>query len=153
MILPAGRELQPHTSNHSFVVNIYVVRTARVNNIFLRISNGSVGKHDLRRQGERYERTHRVSHVISHPSFSFRHFQNDVALIRVSQPILFNNGIQPICLPKQQPRVGDKCYITGILYLYCTQLIQLRLVFMRTNNNNSFVAIDTISTIFIEIVQ
>lgn len=71
-----------------------------------------VGKHDLRRR-EQYEKEHRAAQVIVHPGFSMRHMKNDVALIRLSSPIQFNQAVQPICLPRQAARTGQNCYITG----------------------------------------
>jgi len=71
-----------------------------------------VGKHDLRRR-DQFEVEHRASQIFVHPGFSYRHFQNDVAVIRLATPIRFNQAVQPICLPKSAARVGQPCYITG----------------------------------------
>lgn len=71
-----------------------------------------VGEHSSYSR-DQYEKEYRASQVIAHPGFSFRHMQNDVALIRLSSPIAFNKGAQPICLPSAPARVGQGCYITG----------------------------------------
>jgi len=40
---------------------------------------------------------------------------NDVALIRLNKPVVFNSHVQPICLPSPNdaPATGTECYITG----------------------------------------
>ena len=40
---------------------------------------------------------------------------NDVALIKVSPPIQFNKGVQPVCLPTSPPVDNKNCFITGEL--------------------------------------
>jgi len=57
-----------------------------------------------------------VSHIIIHPQFNlYGKLNNDIALMKLSRPALFNNRVQPVCLPNQgeKPAVGSKCYITG----------------------------------------
>nr|XP_027205356.1 trypsin-1-like [Dermatophagoides pteronyssinus] len=41
-----------------------------------------------------------VSKIIIHPEWNSRRAQNDIALIRLTKPIVFNQRVRPICLPK-----------------------------------------------------
>ena len=64
-----------------------------------------------------------ITHFIPHPEYleGFRRndlffgFLNDIALIRLSSPVVFSNTIAPICL--SQPHHTDtsfrQCYVTG----------------------------------------
>ena len=72
-----------------------------------------VGKQDLRQKFEKYEKTHRAVKVISHSQFSRKHSINDIALIKVTPPIQFNNGVQPVCIPRTPPVEHKNCSITG----------------------------------------
>jgi len=57
----------------------------------------------------------RVSKIISHPSYSGSNLNNDIALIQLKSPAMFNKYVKPVCIPKQNQDVpvGTQCYITG----------------------------------------
>ena len=71
-----------------------------------------LGDHN-RRINEGSEQTIQVSQIIVHEKYGS--LNNDIALLKLSRPVMFNDKIQPICLPRQgeAPAVGSKCYITG----------------------------------------
>lgn len=51
--------------------------------------------------------------IILHKEFNVINLQNDIALIKLKQPILFNAHVSPICLPDVDFAVGTTCYVTG----------------------------------------
>ena len=71
----------------------------------------NIGDHD--RRVNEGEQTIQVTKIITHERYG--NLNNDIALLKLSQPVMFNDKIQPICLPEQgeAPAVGSKCYITG----------------------------------------
>ncbi|XP_059825263.1 transmembrane protease serine 11C-like [Hypanus sabinus] len=57
-----------------------------------------------------------ISRIKNHPNFSFPvNFNNDFAVLELSSPLIFNDFIQPICLPSSSKifHAGQKCRITG----------------------------------------
>ena len=74
-----------------------------------------LGDHN-RRINEGSEQTIQVSQIIVHEKYGS--LNNDIALLKLSRPVMFNDKIQPICLPNQgeAPAVGSKCYITGNIF-------------------------------------
>jgi len=57
------------------------------------------------------ERVLGVQSVFMHAGY-YR-LANDIAMLKLASPILFNSYVQPICLPSKDVAVGTKCYITG----------------------------------------
>lgn len=56
--------------------------------------------------------------IIKHPQYgssNTRKNDNDIALVKLTKPILFGTYIAPVCLPKQDVEVnaGTKCFVTG----------------------------------------
>lgn len=43
-----------------------------------------------------------VEELISHPKFNSTTFENDIALLRLANPVNFTNYIKPLCLPSNQ---------------------------------------------------
>jgi len=72
------------------------------------------GEHDTR-QSEGSEQNVVVKTVIPHPDYNPQTFDNDIALLELSQPVLFNNWVKPACLPTQdiEGKANQACYITG----------------------------------------
>ncbi|XP_050391621.2 atrial natriuretic peptide-converting enzyme [Patella vulgata] len=63
-----------------------------------------------------YSRHRQVRHakrLVRHPEFQI--VDNDIALIQLSEPLIFTDYVRPVCLPKQneQPVVGKKCVAAG----------------------------------------
>ena len=42
---------------------------------------------------------HTVEKIVLHPNFTSKPLHNDIALIKLKSPLLFNNVTRPICLP------------------------------------------------------
>ncbi|XP_020645030.3 transmembrane protease serine 2 [Pogona vitticeps] len=58
---------------------------------------------------------HRIAKIISHPDYDSTSKTNDVALMKLQTPLVFNEFIGPVCLPNSgmmfQPE--QKCWISG----------------------------------------
>ncbi|XP_076803120.1 serine protease 33-like [Clavelina lepadiformis] len=53
-----------------------------------------------------------IPQVFIHPEYF--NLRNDIALVQLDRPVVFNNVISPIGLPwGEVPKVGDKCWATG----------------------------------------
>jgi len=64
------------------------------------------GAHSLKEK-DRYEQKVKVEQVIIHPGYNENDISyNDIALLKLETPLEFNNGIQPICLPKASQAWG-----------------------------------------------
>ena len=50
--------------------------------------------------------------IILHKEFDVINLRNDIALIKLKQPILFNAHVS-LCLPDVDFAVGTTCYVTG----------------------------------------
>jgi len=37
----------------------------------------------------------------------------DIAVIRLAKPLVFNNYVQPVCLPTTPPEGGANCFAVG----------------------------------------
>jgi len=73
-----------------------------------------VGDHDLRR-AEGSQRRHQVAEVIRHDSYRYPSFRNDIALLRLTRKIMWNQYSQPVCLPDEDeaPHQGDPATVSG----------------------------------------
>ena len=56
----------------------------------------SVGEHH-QKESESHERTHSVAHVFHYPWY--RGYDNDIALMKLSEPIEDSDYVTPLCLP------------------------------------------------------
>lgn len=55
-----------------------------------------------------------ASRWISHPQYNDNEITNDVALIKLSQPVTFSNTISPVCLPGgRSSAIGSRGFTTG----------------------------------------
>lgn len=56
-----------------------------------------------------------LSQIIVHPNFNNTLYNNDLALMKLSSSVTFNNFIQPICLASNLSRFfnATSCWITG----------------------------------------
>lgn len=57
----------------------------------------------------------RVAKIIPHPLYSQMTYDYDIALLELSEPLVFSNTIQPICLPSSSHvfPAGMSCWVTG----------------------------------------
>lgn len=63
-----------------------------------------LGLHDA---GDKLSATNRsVDQIILHPNFQPDNYDNDIALVRLSQKVELNELIQPVCLPQPQHHVS-----------------------------------------------
>ncbi|KZS14417.1 Chymotrypsin-like protein [Daphnia magna] len=76
-----------------------------------------LGAHNVRLNAT--EEPHRIevrsNFSIVHPEWSSVRFKNDVALIKLPQPIKFTPEIQPVCMapPSEPDHVGDILHVSG----------------------------------------
>jgi len=54
-----------------------------------------------------------VETIVVHEEFDLNTLQNDIALMKLKRPILFNAHVSPICVPKDDFTIGTTCYVTG----------------------------------------
>ncbi|XP_044214614.1 suppressor of tumorigenicity 14 protein homolog [Thunnus albacares] len=56
-----------------------------------------------------------VKRIISHPDYNQMTFDYDIALLELTEPLKFENTIQPICLPSSSHvfPAGMSCWVTG----------------------------------------
>lgn len=47
-----------------------------------------------------------VTHVIIHPEYSHDDLKNDLALLKLHEPLKFNRWVRPVCLPVDRPPWG-----------------------------------------------
>ncbi len=83
----------------------------------LTYSNGKQ-YHDFfsRDQNEGTEVRQHIAKVIMRGDYGWDHtYNNDIALLKMVRPVIFNTRIAPVCLPDQgvQVQEGTKCYVSG----------------------------------------
>ena len=71
-----------------------------------------VAQHN-RRVFEGIEIVYHVDEVINHENYNPSTTNNDIALLKLTNPIRWNQHTVPICLPKVDAKVGKTCYTTG----------------------------------------
>lgn len=72
-----------------------------------------------------------VTHIINHPSFSG--IQNDIGLLRLSEPLKFSKTVSPICLPKSTLKIESRksfkyCVMSGF------GTVNTGMTFLKLNN-------------------
>lgn len=51
--------------------------------------------------------------VIPHPNYNGNTYDNDFMLIKLSQPAVFNQYVQPIRMPSSCTVAGEECLVSG----------------------------------------
>jgi Trypsin len=58
-----------------------------------------VAEHDVTKNESIFTYLHTIAAFIIHPDYNIDSTANDIALIRTQNPIIFNEAVQPVCLP------------------------------------------------------
>ena len=72
------------------------------------------GEYNLRK-ADGTEQVIPIDKIFTHPNFNPAATEPDydVALIKLKEPITFNNDVRPVCLPTRDFPPGTNCYVTG----------------------------------------
>ncbi|KAF0302946.1 Serine protease nudel [Amphibalanus amphitrite] len=63
-----------------------------------------------------YEQSRLVTHIIIHPDYNSRVYAHDLALVRLSRPLVLTQWVTPVCLPGQEEPLlepGSQCTVVG----------------------------------------
>ena len=71
-----------------------------------------LGEHDIY-MNEGTEQFIRSSRVIRHPKYSSYNINNDIMLIKLSEPATLNQYVQPVALPTSCAPAGTMCKVSG----------------------------------------
>jgi len=110
-------ERTPHICGASILDRYWIITAAHCvkSDAKLRIAanfNVTVGEHH-RGVTEGREQNIPVDKIILHENFTYKNLQNDIALMKLKRPIIFDAHVSPICLPNFDFPVGTSCYVTG----------------------------------------
>uniref|UniRef100_A0A8C7WQV6 Serine protease 56 n=1 Tax=Oryzias sinensis TaxID=183150 RepID=A0A8C7WQV6_9TELE len=65
------------------------------------------------------EQVLKVNRIISHPKFNPKTFNNDLALVELTSPVILSEHVTPVCLPSaMDPPTGTPCLVAGWGSLY-----------------------------------
>ncbi|KAI7809418.1 serine protease 56 [Triplophysa rosa] len=77
-----------------------------------------VGEFDLTKT-DPDEQVMKVNRIITHPKFNPKTFNNDIALVELSSPVILSERVTPVCLPSDlDPPTGTPCLVAGWGSLY-----------------------------------
>ncbi|KAI4881434.1 hypothetical protein NFI96_014473 [Prochilodus magdalenae] len=77
-----------------------------------------VGEFDITKS-DPDEQVLKVNRVIAHPKFNPKTFNNDIALVELSSPVVLSERVTPVCLPSDtEPPAGTPCLVAGWGSLY-----------------------------------
>ncbi|XP_069125275.1 trypsin-like [Argopecten irradians] len=62
---------------------------------------------------DKYLQIKHADHILVHPSFDLDTLDNDIALVRLNQPVRFNEHVKHVCLIGRDAQGTDNCVITG----------------------------------------
>nr|XP_029133224.1 serine protease 56 [Labrus bergylta] len=61
----------------------------------------------------------KVNRIIPHPKFNSKTFNNDIALVELTSPVVLSDHVTPVCLPSgMDPPTGSPCLVAGWGSLY-----------------------------------
>lgn len=68
-----------------------------------------------RRQKEPYQKKVKIDRIQGHENFDSRTYENDIALLTLTEEISFNQDVRPMCMPVygERPALISKCVVTG----------------------------------------
>ncbi|XP_061587086.1 serine protease 56 [Cololabis saira] len=65
------------------------------------------------------EQVLKVNRIIPHPKFNPKTFNNDIALVELTSPVVLSEHVTPVCLPSDSdPPTGSPCLVAGWGSLY-----------------------------------
>uniref|UniRef100_A0A674AGT7 Serine protease 56 n=1 Tax=Salmo trutta TaxID=8032 RepID=A0A674AGT7_SALTR len=65
------------------------------------------------------EQVLKVNRIIPHPKFDPKTFNNDIALVELTSPVILSEHVTPVCLPSGlEPPTGSPCLVAGWGSLY-----------------------------------
>uniref|UniRef100_A0A3Q3EYV6 Serine protease 56 n=1 Tax=Kryptolebias marmoratus TaxID=37003 RepID=A0A3Q3EYV6_KRYMA len=65
------------------------------------------------------EQVLKVNRIIPHPKFNPKTFNNDIALVELTSPVVLSQHVTPVCLPYgMDPPTGSPCLVAGWGSLY-----------------------------------
>ncbi|XP_042353454.1 uncharacterized protein prss56 [Plectropomus leopardus] len=65
------------------------------------------------------EQVLKVNRIIPHPKFNPKTFNNDIALVELTSPVVLSGRVTPVCLPSgMEPPTGSPCLVAGWGSLY-----------------------------------
>ncbi|XP_051943143.1 uncharacterized protein prss56 [Hippocampus zosterae] len=65
------------------------------------------------------EQVLKVNRIIPHPKFNPKTFNNDIALVELTSPVILSDRVTPVCLPSgMEPPTGSPCLVAGWGSLY-----------------------------------
>ena len=64
-----------------------------------------LGEYDFNSVGETDEQTYNLAWMKMHENYNPKTFENDIAILKLNQPVRFSNSVKAACLP-----VGDSDY-------------------------------------------
>ncbi|MCJ8745009.1 hypothetical protein PDJAM_G00125340 [Pangasius djambal] len=77
-----------------------------------------VGEFDITK-ADPDEQVMKVNRIITHPKFNPKTFNNDIALVELSSPVVLSTHVMPVCLPSDpEPPPGAPCLVAGWGSLY-----------------------------------
>uniref|UniRef100_A0A8C8HPU0 Peptidase S1 domain-containing protein n=1 Tax=Oncorhynchus tshawytscha TaxID=74940 RepID=A0A8C8HPU0_ONCTS len=77
-----------------------------------------VGEFDITKT-DTDEQVLKVNRIIPHPKFNPKTFNNDIALVELTSPVILSEHVTPVCLPKGlEPPTGSPCLVAGWGSLY-----------------------------------
>lgn len=98
----------------------HCTRKFEPNEIFVRL-----GEYDFRTFNETRSRDFRVIDIIQHIDFDPTTYENDIAVLKLHRPTLFNSYIWPVCMPPDgETWAGYQGVVTGYLFIFfCLMLL------------------------------
>uniref|UniRef100_A0AAV2JSN2 Peptidase S1 domain-containing protein n=1 Tax=Knipowitschia caucasica TaxID=637954 RepID=A0AAV2JSN2_KNICA len=77
-----------------------------------------VGEFDITK-ADPDEQVLKVNRIIPHPKFNPKTFNNDIALVELTAPVVISDHVTPVCLPGgSDPPTGSPCLVAGWGSLY-----------------------------------
>ncbi|XP_037131180.1 serine protease 56 isoform X2 [Syngnathus acus] len=77
-----------------------------------------VGEFDITK-ADPDEQVLKVNRIIPHPKFNPKTFNNDIALVELTSPVVLSERVTPVCLPSgMEPPTGSACLVAGWGSLY-----------------------------------